>query len=173
MASAQGEGLAAAAVGQQSEVSDLDEACGQHVEQEAADAPVSPQPDKRTRTAPVTSVAAKPEFKHLFTRSTPYAPVAPRPAQPALAIAPQRGVVPGRYLTLEKLPISAFDDNPVFNEIGAAKIVGVSAEVLKKWRQRNMGPDYIQYGAAGPVRYEFNALMEFRATHVVKPGRKL
>jgi hypothetical protein len=36
-----------------------------------------------------------------------------------------------------------------------------------------MGPDYIQYGADGPVRYEFNALMEFRATHVVKPGRKL
>ena len=34
---AQGEGLAAVAVGEQSEVADLDEACGQDVEQEAAD----------------------------------------------------------------------------------------------------------------------------------------
>ena len=101
-------------------------------------------------------------------------PVAPKPAQPVQASAPQRSVLPGRYLTLEKLPISAFDDNPVFfNEVGAAKIVGVSAEVLKKWRQRNMGPDYIQYGSEGPVRYEFNTLMEFRATRAVKPGRKL
>jgi len=50
-------------------------------------------------------------------------------------------VLPGRYLTLEKLPLSVFDDNPVFNEFGAAKLVGVSAEVLKNWRQRNMGPD--------------------------------
>ena len=34
---AQSEGLAAVAVGEQSEVADLDEACGQDVEQEAAD----------------------------------------------------------------------------------------------------------------------------------------
>ena len=34
---AQGEGLAAVVVGEQSEVADLDEACGQDVEQEAAD----------------------------------------------------------------------------------------------------------------------------------------
>ena len=34
---AQGEGLAAVTVGEQSEVADLDEACGQDVEQEAAD----------------------------------------------------------------------------------------------------------------------------------------
>ena len=34
---AEGEGLTAAAVGEQSEVADLDEACGQDVEQEAAD----------------------------------------------------------------------------------------------------------------------------------------
>ncbi len=37
MEPAQGEGLAAVAVGEQSEVADLDEACGQDVEQEAAD----------------------------------------------------------------------------------------------------------------------------------------
>ena len=37
MDTAQCEGLAAVAVGEQSEVADLDEACGQDVEQEAAD----------------------------------------------------------------------------------------------------------------------------------------
>ncbi len=131
------------------------------------------KPQLRKRPFPVKSVASKPEFKHLFTQSAPYAPAVPKPAQPDQASAPQRGVVPGIYLTLEKLPLSVFDDNPVFNEFGAAKLVGVSAEVLKKWRQRNMGPDYIQYGAAGPVRYELSALMAFRAAHKVKPGGKL
>jgi hypothetical protein len=133
---------------------------------------INPKLHKRTPTTPVKSVASKPEFKHLFTQLTPYAPAVPTPVQPDQANAPQRSVLPGTYLTLEQPPIPAFDDNPVFNEFGAAKIVGVSAEVLKKWRQRNMGPDYIQYGAAGPVRYERNALMEFRAAHKVKPGRK-
>lgn len=76
-----------------------------------------------------------------FTKSTPYALAVPKPPQPVQAIAPLRSVLPGRYLTLEKLPLSVFDDNPVFNEFGAAKLVGVSAEVLKNWRQRNMGPD--------------------------------
>jgi hypothetical protein len=37
MAPTEGEGLAAVAIGEQAEVADLDEACGQDVEQEAAD----------------------------------------------------------------------------------------------------------------------------------------
>lgn len=133
---------------------------------------IDPRFSKGTPTSRVTSVAAKPEFKHMFTESTPYSPMVPTPAQPGRASAPQRRVVPGRYLTLEQPPISAFDDNPVFNEIAAATIVGVSAETLKKWRQRNMGPDYIQYGASGPVRYELNTLMAFRAAHTINAGRE-
>jgi len=62
----------------------------------------------------------------------------------------------------ESKPLSACDDNPVLNEQGAAFILGVSAELLKKWRQRMQGPDFIQYGPGGPVRYELKALMEFR-----------
>jgi len=75
-------------------------------------------------------------------------------------------------VAIEQPPVSAFDDNPVFNELGAATILGVSAETLKKWRQRNIGPDYIQYGTSGPVPYELNSLMAFRAVHTVVTGRK-
>jgi len=42
------------------------------------------------------------------------------------------------------LPLSAYDDNPVFDEVSAARFVGVSADTLKKWRHRKQGPDYIQ-----------------------------
>jgi len=38
-------------------------------------------------------------------------------------------------------PISAYDDNPVFNDFDAARFVGVTADCLKKWRQRQESPD--------------------------------
>jgi hypothetical protein len=44
--------------------------------------------------------------------------------------------------------------------------------LLKKWRQRNQGPDYVQYGPDGPVRYELDALMAFRARHRVRAKPK-
>jgi hypothetical protein len=66
----------------------------------------------------------------------------------------------------------AYDDNPVFNEASAATFLGISAERMKKWRQRNQGPDYLQYGPGGPVRYELNALIAFRAAHEVKIGAR-
>jgi hypothetical protein len=77
-----------------------------------------------------------------------------------------------KNLKIEQPPFSAFDDSPVFDEISAGVILGLSPETLKKWRQRNTGPDYIQYGHAGPVRYELNALMEFRARNTVKTKQK-
>jgi hypothetical protein len=76
--------------------------------------------------------------------------------------APHREEIPARYITVEPKPLSAYDDNPVLNEYGAAFVVGVSADLLKKWRQRNQGPNYIQYGKDGPVRYELNDLLAFR-----------
>jgi hypothetical protein len=59
-------------------------------------------------------------------------------------------------------PLSDYDSNPVLDSQGAAFVLGVSVDLLKKWRKRMRGPDYIQYGAAGTVRYELKALMEFR-----------
>ena len=55
----------------------------------------------------------------------------------------------------------------------AGRILGRTDECLKKWRQRDQGPDYIQYGQNGVVRYELSALMAFRAEHRVKPGSKV
>jgi hypothetical protein len=73
-------------------------------------------------------------------------------------------------LTVERPPISTYDDNPVFDERGAAAFLGLRPETLKKWRQRNQGPDYIQYGPAGAVRYELDTLKAFRAAHRVQVG---
>jgi hypothetical protein len=75
--------------------------------------------------------------------------------------------IPMAYLDIEPKPVWACNDNPVFNQHGAAKLVGVSSECLKKWRQRNQGPDYIQYGPNGPIRYELSALTAFRAANTV------
>jgi hypothetical protein len=90
------------------------------------------------------------------------APPVPAPPQPAELGTAQHRELPATLLKLEPQPLSAYDDNPVLNEAGAAFIVGVTADALKKWRQRKQGPDYIQYGKNGPVRYELRALMEFR-----------
>ena len=81
---------------------------------------------------------------------------------------PRRTLVPAIYLTVERPPISTYDDNPILDERGAAALLGLSPETLKKWRQRNKGPDYLQFGPAGPVRYELNSLTAFRAVHRVK-----
>lgn len=69
-------------------------------------------------------------------------------------------------------PLIAINDNPVFDANAAAAILGLSAEQLKKWRQRNQGPDYIQYVPKGEVRYELSALMAYRVAHRVKVGAK-
>jgi hypothetical protein len=73
-----------------------------------------------------------------------------------------RTELPATSLPVKAKPLSECDDNPVLNEQGAAFVVGVSADLLKKWQQRKQGPDYLQYGPAGPVRYELKALMAFR-----------
>jgi hypothetical protein len=92
------------------------------------------------------------------------------PSQTAPA-PPKRFEVPERYMRLELArPLIALDDDPVFDVYAAGRILGVTAECLKKWRQRNQGPDYIQYGKNGSVRYELSALIAFRATHRVNVG---
>ena len=86
-------------------------------------------------------------------------------SQPALAT---RCEIPATLLDLEPQPLSANDDDPVFNERSAAFFLGVSPDCLKKWRQRKPGPDYLQYGANGPVRYLLSDLQSFRDTCAVK-----
>jgi len=100
------------------------------------------------------------------------APAADTPPQPVPVGTAQRRELPATLLQLEPKPLSAYDDNPVFDEIGAAHFIGVTANCLKKWRQRKQGPDYLQYGKNGPVRYELKALMDFRDKHRVRPRRR-
>lgn len=113
-----------------------------------------------------------------FQLQSPPAPLSSDPdaearvPQSAHAVVTHRNQIPGIYLDLEPRPLSAFDDNPIFNENGAARFLGISAECVKKWRQRNQGPDYLQYGRGGPVRYELHALMAFRAANEVKVGAR-
>ena len=71
-------------------------------------------------------------------------------------------------LEVERPPISAIDDNPALKEDAAARLLGLSNETVKKWRQRGIGPNYIQYGPDGPVRYFLNDLLEFRNAHIIK-----
>lgn len=117
---------------------------------------------KNTPRPPVRSVADTPQYQQMLQNR--------RRLQ--FDRARRRKELPATYLNIEKPQLSTFDDNPVVNEHGAARILGVSAELLKKWRQRNMGPDYIQYGPGGPVRYEVNTLKAFREAHRVKVGSK-
>ncbi len=79
-------------------------------------------------------------------------------------------LVPAIYLTVERAPISTFDDNPILDQRGAAAFLGLSPETLKKWRQRDQGPGYLQFGLAGAVRYELDTLKAFRAAHRVQVG---
>jgi hypothetical protein len=112
-----------------------------------------------------------PSIAQPLSASVSPGPIArPNPSSPLDSAPSRRTQIPGTYLRLERTPVSAYDDNPVFTEFGAAMYLGLSAECMKKWRQRNQGPHYIQYGPAGPVRYELDILTAFRAAHRVKVG---
>ena len=80
----------------------------------------------------------------------------------------QRTLMPQSTTPHESRPQSALNDIPVANPRAASLILGISVELPKKWRQRRKGPDYIQYGPGGPVRYEVRALLEFRELYKVQ-----
>jgi hypothetical protein len=92
-------------------------------------------------------------------------PPPPAPAadsQPAETRAAQSTVLADSKPPVESEPLSTIDSNPVLDSQGAAFVLGVSVDLLKKWRQRHQGPDYIKYGTNGPVRYEIKTLLHFR-----------
>jgi hypothetical protein len=95
-------------------------------------------------------------------------PANARPSLPAQAGSAQLRELPSAPLEIKPQPLSAYDDNPVLNDVGAAFIIGVTADCLKKWRQRSKGPNYIQYGLNGPVRYELKALLDYRDKYRVR-----
>ena len=117
---------------------------------------------------PVNPPSTQPQGATLFIHSQ-----SEQPAQPSVLGMARRVYLPSRYMHLEPaLPLSAINDNPVFGVGAAATILGVSVSAMKKWLQRNQGPDYYQYGENGPVRYALNTLLAFKAAHLVTIGGK-
>jgi hypothetical protein len=104
------------------------------------------------------------------------------PSQPAQPIPPnsqkidpppRKRIIPAHFMRLEpRGPLSAINDDPLFDSEDAAKILRISEDLLKKWRQRKQGPDYIQYGQDGPVRYLLSDLKEYIVAHKICPEKK-
>ena len=83
--------------------------------------------------------------------------------------------VPQRLLRLEQREqFWVINDDPVFEARDAAFILGISVDLLEKWRQRGYGPAYLQYGGlGGPVRYPLSELNAFKAACRVDPSHQL
>jgi hypothetical protein len=114
--------------------------------------------DLKTRSANATNPAK--------LQSTPPAP------NPTTSV-PNVAKIPLQLKRLESVEPEAFiNDDPVFDTGGAAAILGTSPTRLIKWRQREQGPDYLQYADNGAVRYELSALIAFKAGHRVRPSRQ-
>jgi hypothetical protein len=117
---------------------------------------------------PQTKAAATVQSQDPQTDASPKSAVDGKATPMANRFAAFRKEIPEMLLSYEPQPVSAYCNNPVLDERGAAAFLGLSQDLLKKWRQRSYGPNYIQYGKNGPVRYEFNELTEFRAFHRVQ-----
>jgi hypothetical protein len=120
--------------------------------------------------APHTRPSTAAQTQALGTRRSAYPIGEAKYSRSATLAAPHRRYVPRVFLDLAPRPPLAYDDNPLFNEASAARFLGISAECIKKWRQRNQGPNYLQYGPGGPVRYELNTLIAFWAAHKITVG---
>lgn len=130
--------------------------------------------DNNTRhiKAPTSSSSAAfnpvPANKPAAVLRPPEQAPSPNPQKPAQA---RRFIVPAFYTQLEpRRPLSAYNDDPLFDTADAAKLLGISEELLKKWRMRRQGPDYVQYGKSGPVRYFLSDLKAYRVAHKVRLG---
>ena len=82
-------------------------------------------------------------------------------------------IVLPRQLYVEPADLEKFvNDDPMFGSLGAAIILGISLDLVKKWRQRGEGPEYYQFGNRGPVLYSLSMLNAFKAAHLVTPRKK-
>jgi hypothetical protein len=106
------------------------------------------------------------------TASAPLSAADVKAIPPDSPLAALRKQIPKMLLDFEPQPLRVRESNPLLKEDSAAVLLAVSQDLMKKWRQRDWGPNYIQYGKDGPVRYEFEALMDFRERHRVEVRSK-
>jgi hypothetical protein len=78
------------------------------------------QSGKQKTPPPVRSVADKPEYQPLLRKLIAAKNKLPTESRLHSPGPTQRTELPGRYLTLEQPPLSAFDDNPVSDEFSAS-----------------------------------------------------
>jgi hypothetical protein len=99
----------------------------------------------------------------------------PRPTPPVeepIVVSSRVAEIPSRLRRLEPAkPIEVAYVDPVFDTHDAAIILGVLQSRLEKWRQRDQGPDYLWYDDDYP-RYELSSLIEFKASHRIRPSRQ-
>jgi hypothetical protein len=102
------------------------------------------------------------------------APAAGRPSNRYSETADGRiCIVLPRQLYIPEAILEKFvNDDPMFGTLGAAIILGVSADLLRKWRQRGKGPQYYKFGEHGPIVYSLKSLNAFKAAHLVTPSKK-
>jgi len=119
-----------------------------------------------------TSTSSNPNLSILEQRSRFLAErAANRHQVPANAL-PGRTLLP-RHLYVQPADLEKYlADDPLVGTRGAAIILGVSIDLMKKWRQRSQGPEYYQFEDGGPILYSINALNRYKAAHLVIPRRK-
>lgn len=100
------------------------------------------------------------------------------PPSPSVSIPkPELTEIPLRLFCVQggDKPFHVINPDPVVDVRKAAIILGISQDLLEKWRQRGQGPAYIQFeGPGGPVRYELSELEAYKAAHRFRPrGRRV
>ncbi len=81
-------------------------------------------------------------------------------------------VLPRQLYIPEAILEKFVNDDPMFGTLGAAIVLGISADLLRKWRQRGKGPQYYKFGELGPIVYSLKSLNAFKAAHLVTPSKK-
>ena len=82
---------------------------------------------------------------------------------------PKRVVQPSvKVPPVTQIAIVPIPTDRMLNTRRAAKILGETYEVLKKWRQRDQGPEYIRFPNSD-IRYRLSTLLKFIEHHTVRP----
>jgi hypothetical protein len=74
-----------------------------------------------------------------------------------------------------QIAIAPFPTDRLIATPSAAYILGVTDEVLKKWRQRSQGPEFVRF-PNGDIRYRLSTLLKFMEDHtfalnLLSPGK--
>ena len=109
----------------------------------------------------------------IISSNSPAQPVRTAPASVPNTVKrtllPKRVVQPSvKVPPVTQIAIVPIPTDRMLNTRRAAKILGETYEVLKKWRQRDQGPEYVRF-PNGHIRYRLSILKKFIEDHTVRP----